>query len=145
MRRGASLITDARGFTLVELLVVVLLLGILAMIALPSFISQRAKGYDAEAQAMVRTAQLALRTYETDNDSFAASRSELEEIEPAIRDATAAFDVSGTSAEFTISEHSHSGTDFTLRHEATGVVTRTCSTPGRGLCRAAPDAAGNSW
>jgi type IV pilus assembly protein PilA len=138
-------ISDERGFTMVELLVVLLLLGILVMIALPSFIGQRSKGHDAEAHATIRTAQLALRTYETDHDTFNATRADLEKIEPAVGDATGAFDVTGTKTTYRITEHSESGTDFTLERDASGTTTRTCTVPGRGLCRPTPDAAGNRW
>jgi type IV pilus assembly protein PilA len=137
--------TGERGFTMVELLVVLLLLGILAMIALPSFIGQRDKGYDNEAQTMIRTAQLALKTHETDHDTFDADPTELVKIEPAIAEATADFKVTGTKTTFTITERSHSGTKFTLELEASGKTKRTCDDPGHGLCRATADADDNRW
>ncbi len=127
---------------MVELLVVLVLLGILAMIALPSFLGQRDKAHDNEAQTMIRTAQIALKTYETDHDTFVVDRAELEKIEPAIAEATAEFDVKGFKTTFTITERSHSGTKFTLELKATGETTRTCDDPGRGLCRATADADG---
>jgi type IV pilus assembly protein PilA len=128
-------ISAEHGFTLVEVLVVVLLVGILALIALPSFFGQRAKGQDAEAHTMIRTAQLALVTYETERDTFNATRAALEAIEPAIGEATGGFDVSGTTTTYTIREHSASGTDFTLTRSDSGTITRTCTVPGRGLCK----------
>jgi type IV pilus assembly protein PilA len=136
---------DERGFTLVELLVILLLMGILAMIALPSFIGQRAKGQDTEAQTMIRTAQIALRTYETDRDTFAATRAQLEAIEPSLGEATADFSVSGTATTYTISEKSTSGTTFTLERDASAATKRTCSVPGHALCRSTADASGNRW
>jgi type IV pilus assembly protein PilA len=138
-------ITDDRGFTMVELLVVVLMVSILALIALPSFIGQRTKGHDAEAHAIIRTAQLAVRTYETDHDTFNATRADLEAIEPTIGEATGGFAVSGTATTYKITEHSASGTDFTLERDASGTITRSCTVHGRGLCKANADADGNRW
>jgi type IV pilus assembly protein PilA len=145
MWRGRAHISDSRGFTMVELLVVILLLAILAVIALPSFIGQRSKGQDTDAQTMIRSAQIALRTYETDHDTFDVTRADLERIEPAIASATADFDVSGTATTYTITEHSKSDTTFTLTRNASGTTKRTCSIPGRGLCRTTADADGNRW
>lgn len=43
-----------RGFTLVELLVVMVVVGLLAGIAVPAFMAQRRKGYEASAKSDVR-------------------------------------------------------------------------------------------
>ena len=55
------------GFTLIELLVVIIIIGILAAIAIPVFLNQRQKGYDAQAKADLRNLATAEETYLTDN------------------------------------------------------------------------------
>jgi type IV pilus assembly protein PilA len=55
------------GFTLIELLVVIIIIGILAAIAIPVFLNQRQKGYDAQSKADLRNMATAEETYLTDN------------------------------------------------------------------------------
>ena len=91
------------GFTLVELLVVMLILGLLAAIAIPSFFNQRDKAKDADAKASVRTAQTAIETYATDNQGSysGADGADLIAIEPTLADApgTLTVDVTGTATD----------------------------------------------
>ena len=55
------------GFTLIELLVVMIIIGILAAIAIPVFLSQRAKAQDSAAKADVSTIGKEVATYYVDN------------------------------------------------------------------------------
>jgi type IV pilus assembly protein PilA len=58
------------GFTLIELLVVILIIGILAAIALPVFLNQRKKGWDAQAKNDSRNLAAHEEAYIVDNDTY---------------------------------------------------------------------------
>jgi type IV pilus assembly protein PilA len=82
---------DERGFTLVELLVVMLIIGLLAAIAIPAFFNQRSKATDANAKEAAHTTQVAMETYATDNAGsyVGATVAKLQTIEPTVPTGTA--------------------------------------------------------
>jgi type IV pilus assembly protein PilA len=58
---------DEKGFTLVELLIVISIIGILATIAIPTFASYRARSFDSAAMSDLRNAASAQEAYFIDN------------------------------------------------------------------------------
>jgi type IV pilus assembly protein PilA len=59
-----------RGFTLIELIVVILIVAILAAIAVPVFLNQRDKGRAAQVQSALRNVVIAIEGYGADNGGY---------------------------------------------------------------------------
>ena len=124
---------------------VILIIGILAAIAIPSFLNQRTKANDASAKELARTAETTMETSATDNGGSYALMKEpksLQEIEKSIpiEEVNGAGYLSaavGTATEYTVtaSAGKSSGNTYTITNKE-GVVTRTCATAGKGGCPA---------
>jgi type IV pilus assembly protein PilA len=123
---------DEQGFTLIELLVVILIIGILAAVAIPTFLNQRGKAYDASAKSQVRTAQTAIETYATDNngDYTGATIPKLVAIEPTLGDTGGAtlsnVTPAGTTGYAVTSTAATTGDKFTIT-STSGSAVRSCT------------------
>jgi len=62
-----------KGFTLIELMIVIAIIGILAAIAIPQFSSYRIKAFNGAAESDIRNAKLAEESLFTDFQFYGAS------------------------------------------------------------------------
>ena len=137
------------GFTLIELMVVVLIIAILIAIAIPTFLGARQRAQDRAAQSNLRNALTAEKTYYTDNQVYSEDAATLKGLEPSINwQANAVPSVNGavyvakattgvTDDTVILGAKSASGTCFYLKDVATGATTAgtfyakgACTAPG---------------
>ena len=84
------------GFTLIELMVVVLIIAILLAIAIPTFLGARERANDRAAQSSLRNALTAAKTIFTDNQTYtSADPTGLSAVEPSLTYQTASTDSGG--------------------------------------------------
>jgi type IV pilus assembly protein PilA len=77
-------VRDERGFTLIELMVVVMIIGVLVAIGLPTFLGTRTRAYDAAAHSDIRNAFAAEKAFYSDNATYTTDPATMTSIEAAI-------------------------------------------------------------
>lgn len=132
-RRDGS---DEGGFTLIELMVVVLIIAILIAIAIPTFLGARQRAQDKAAQSSLRNGLTAAKTLYTDSEDYGvATNAALGGVEPSLTFVAAStgpkeVSVSSTADNLIVmASKSKSGKCFYIRDNTQGPGTEFAASP----------------
>lgn len=95
------------GFTLIELMVVVLIIAVLVAIAIPSFLGFRSRAQDRSAQSEIRNVLLSEKAEWTDSGAFTTTESKLKAFEPSIEINTTSSATAGIFTKLSVASNTN--------------------------------------
>ena len=107
---------DEAGFTLIELMVVILIISILIAITVPTYMGARTRAQNRAAQADLRTALVVGEAYYADAQNFDATAADLEAIETDMD----FDDVVGNASQTVVGVNSNTEDIVFVRQSGTG-------------------------
>lgn len=121
------------GFTLIELMVVVLIIAILIAIAIPTFLGARERAQDSAAKSDLRNALAAAKVYYTDTEDYSAfDMAALTDIEPSLTGGAVTIEIKAAD-RVCMERVSKSGKTFYVDEVAVGASAGTTG-PEEGTC-----------
>lgn len=105
-----SRLNKKEGFTLIELMIVIAIIGILAAIAIPQFSAYRTRSYNSSAQSDVRNLATAQEAYYVDASRYASSYTRLTGSQYGyMQSGNVTVTVNGSTTNYTITGYHGSG------------------------------------
>lgn len=114
---------NKKGFTLIELMIVVAIIGILAAIAIPQFSAYRVKSYNTKATAELRSAYTACQVYFSTESGSASCGIDGMHAQKFYNSSDVTLEITNSSLDHWTATAKHISSDVTYTIDKNGKIT----------------------